>query len=295
MRKSGTRKLAAPHGGMAQVLSPAEVVRSPCASKSSQGRSCAALRAATSATTEASRPAPPREIRSCRRNPARKTPSTISHVKMIISGEPVVIWHAPASAARTTRRLPPLHAPSASNTTHGIQPSARDVAGPHPAIQRQPVPGEYQAGEARGHTVAEPAQRQKIHSDSRQKNMPQNKKVHRPRHGQQFVKERRRIQRQRVPLREKGNAAIVVRIPQRNRAPPEAIPQMISHRKPELPRIAVKKSVRAEHDVRIRNQQEHAQQQRQARGGELPVEVRAPTGGVRVHGSRPCCHLRGAL
>ena len=38
MRKSGTRKLAAPHAGIAQVLSPAAVVRSPCASKSSHGK-----------------------------------------------------------------------------------------------------------------------------------------------------------------------------------------------------------------------------------------------------------------
>ena len=105
MRKSGTRKLAAPHAGIAQVLSPAAVVRSPCASKSSQGRSCAALRAVTRAATEASRPAPPQEIRFCRQTSARKTPSTISHVKMIISGEPVTIWQAPASAAQTTARL----------------------------------------------------------------------------------------------------------------------------------------------------------------------------------------------
>ncbi len=43
---------------------------------------------------------------------------------MIISGEPVTIWHAPASAAPATGRWPPLQARSASSTTHGIQARA---------------------------------------------------------------------------------------------------------------------------------------------------------------------------
>ena len=60
---------------------------------------------------------------------------------------------------------------------HPRHPSQRgDVAGPHPAIQGQPVPGEHQAGEAGGEAVAKPAHARKYMPMPARKTWPRMKK-----------------------------------------------------------------------------------------------------------------------
>ena len=108
---------------------------------------------------------------------------------------------------------------------HPRQPTeGRHVARPHQEVERQPVEGEDHPRQPRRQPVVRPALGQEIHPQPAPEQVRQAEERQRPRQRQQQVDEREGVKRQRVPLGQEGEAAVVERIPERQLAPPKALP-----------------------------------------------------------------------
>ena len=164
---------------------------------------------------------------------------------------------------------------------HPRHPAERgDVVRPEQAVDRQSVEGEGQAGDARAETAAGPALREHEHAGSAQHKMREREKIQRPRQRQQQVDERRRIECERVPLREEGEAIAIERIPQRQLAAPETFAMIMRQRIAEVAEVPQEERAPAQRHRAEVHQHQRRQQQRETPRTQ-PGIWRA-CGGVRV-------------
>src|SRR6266545_5381576 len=154
-------------------------------------------------------------------------------------------------------------------------PSQRSHAmRPHQRTQRDAVKGKRDSGYRSRQPIPRPTTRQKIHSESRQKQVRQTENSQRPGERQEQVEQRPGIHRQGVPFGQKRNAAVVQRIPQRHFPAPETFPVKKSLRIAKESVVAEDESARFEprasgknlniNDVRKKNENEQRQQRGKA-------------------------------
>ena len=137
----------------------------------------------------------------------------------------------------------------------------RDVVGPHQRVLHQAACGIDQSGHAGGQPVARPVARGVIHGHARQPEMREHECAQAPRLGQQEVDQRQRVECQRVPLREEGQAGGVERIPEGNFSMPKAFAVEMREGIAEAPVVAVEEGVAAEEHIPERHHHQHEQEQ----------------------------------
>src|SRR6266511_271284 len=183
--------------------------------------------------------------------------------------------HLPRARHRGGCHEPASLLPGALGCPHDERhPSQRSHAmRPHQRTQRDAVKGKRDPGHRSRQPVPRPATRQKIHSESRQKQMRQTENSQRPGERQEQVEQRPGIHRQGVPFGQKRNAEVVQRIPQRHYPAPETFPVKKSLRIAKESVVAEDESAWFEqrasgknlniNDVRKENQNEQRQQSRE--------------------------------
>ena len=141
----------------------------------------------------------------------------------------------------------------------------RDVVRPHQRIERETIEGKRDAGHRRARAAARPTKGQPVHAHPGQPEMREAEGIQRPRHREQQVEQRAGVERERVPLREEGQAEIVERIPQRHFAAPEAIAMKQRQRIAEQTKVAVDEGLQSEG-----NFGKGREDQQRERGGKTP-------------------------